>query len=134
LCCCLIQVIYTRIIVKWGIRYIDEGFLIWIILSKCLSHEAVNWACTIGFACIRFYSILSILWCFLSLGDSSGYMKSGYGDMRLIYIYTYIHEGFLVWIIPLGLYNWCCHIYFIYYLLACSCMLVLTTQFFNAYL
>jgi len=30
------------ITVTWGIRYIDEGFLIWIILSTYLSYKAVN--------------------------------------------------------------------------------------------
>jgi len=40
------------------IRYIDEGFLVWIIPSTYLSHKAVNWVCTAGvavFAFIRFY-------------------------------------------------------------------------------
>jgi len=33
LCYFAIQFVYTQITVTWGIRYIDEGFLIWIILS-----------------------------------------------------------------------------------------------------
>jgi len=53
--CFTIQVVYTRILVKWGIRYIDKGFFVWIIPSMYLSHEAVNWASTINFACIQFY-------------------------------------------------------------------------------
>ena len=36
------QVVYTQITVTRAIRYIDEGFLIWIIPSTYLSHEAVN--------------------------------------------------------------------------------------------
>jgi len=91
------QVVYIRIMVTWDIKYIDEGFLVWIIPSTYLSHKAANWAYTIGFACIRFYSVLSVLWYFLSLGDNSGYMKSGYSNMWDI---RYIHKGFLVWIIP----------------------------------
>ena len=100
LCYFAIQFVYTQITMKWGIRYIDEGFLIWIMPSTYLSHEAINWACTIGFVCILFYSVLSvisILWCFLDLGDNSGYMNSGYGDVRYK---VYINESFFVWIIP----------------------------------
>jgi len=55
LCYFVIQVVYTRITITWGIRYIDEGFLIWIISSTYLSREAVNWTCTNGFSCIRYY-------------------------------------------------------------------------------
>ena len=61
LSCFATQVVYTWITVKWGIGYIDEGFLIWIIPMTYFSHEAVNWARTIGFACILFYSVLSVL-------------------------------------------------------------------------
>ena len=41
--CFAIRVVYIRITVKWGIWYIDEGFLIWIIPSMYLSHEVVTW-------------------------------------------------------------------------------------------
>jgi len=50
------------------IRYIDEGFLVWIIPSMYLSHEAVNWVCTTGvavFAFIRFYFKFPMLWLLL---------------------------------------------------------------------
>jgi len=97
LCCFTIRVIYTRITVTWDIRYIDEGFLVWIVPSMHLSHEAVNWACTTSFAYIRFYSVLSVLYCFLYLGDNSGYINSGYIKVRYS---VYIYEGFLFWIIP----------------------------------
>jgi len=48
----------------WNIRYIDEGFLVWIIPLTYLSHEAVNWVCTAGFAVfvfIRFLFRFSVL-------------------------------------------------------------------------
>jgi len=38
----------------WDIWYIDQGFLIWIIPSMYLSHEAVNWVCTADFAVFTF--------------------------------------------------------------------------------
>ena len=52
-----------------GIRYIDEGFLVWIILSMYQSYEALNRAYTTDFARIQFYRVLSIFCCFLSLED-----------------------------------------------------------------
>ena len=92
-CCFTIWIIYT---VKWGIRYINKSFLIWIIPSMYLSHEAVNRACTIGFACIQyyqfyqFYRFYQFLCYFLSLGDNSGYMNSGYSDVRYkVYIWGF---------------------------------------------
>jgi len=84
-CCFAIRVVYTRITVTWGIRHIDEGFLIWTIPSTYQSYEAVNRAYMTGFARIRFYSILSVLsifFYFLSLEDKSGYMNSRYGNVR----------------------------------------------------
>ena len=41
--CFAIQVVYTRITVKWDIWYIDEDFLVWIIPSTYLSHEVIIW-------------------------------------------------------------------------------------------
>jgi len=41
-CSFVIRVVYTRITVTWSIRYINEGFLIWIIPLMYLSHEALN--------------------------------------------------------------------------------------------
>ena len=41
--CFAIQVVYIQITITWDMRYIDEGFLIWIIPSMYLSHEAVIW-------------------------------------------------------------------------------------------
>ena len=115
----------------WDIKYIYEGFLVWLIPSTYLSHEAVNWACTTDFSCIWFYSVLSvlsILWCFLNLGDNSGYMNSGYGDIRYR-LYTwrfscldYSFDVLISQIGILGLYNWFCHIYFTWCLTACSCV------------
>ena len=97
-CYFAIPVLYTHITVKWGIRYIDEGFLVWIIPSMYLSHEAVIWGCTTSFACIwyyRFYRFLSVLRGFFNLGGNSGYINSWYGDVRYR---VYIYEGFLDWI------------------------------------
>jgi len=96
LCCFTIRIVYTQITLTKGIRYIDEGFLIWIIPLTYLSYEAVNWACTAGFAYIRYYQFYRFywfLWCFLSLGNHSGYMNSGYSDVRYIW---YIYEDFLI--------------------------------------
>ena len=42
--CFAIRVVYIKITMMWDIRYIDEGFLIWVILSMYLSYEAVIWA------------------------------------------------------------------------------------------
>jgi len=52
------------------IWYIDEGFLVWIILSTYLSHEAINWVCTASFAIfafIGFYFRFLILLLFISI-------------------------------------------------------------------
>jgi len=49
-CDLAIQVVYTRITVTWDIRYKDEGFLIWIIPSTYLSHEAVIWVVLLVFS------------------------------------------------------------------------------------
>jgi len=54
-CGFVIRVVYIRITVTWGIRYIDEDFLVWIISSTYLSHGTINLACTARFACIRYY-------------------------------------------------------------------------------
>ena len=49
------------------IRYIDDGFLVWIIPLMYLSHRAVNWVCTAGFAVFAFigfyfgFLVLSLL-------------------------------------------------------------------------
>jgi len=62
-------------------------------------------------------------------------MNSGYGDVRYkvhIWGFSCLDYSFDVLISQIGnlaLYNWFCHIYFTYYLLACSCMFVLTTRF-----
>jgi len=39
-----------QLMVKWGIWYIHECFLVWIILSTYLSHGSNNWVYTTGFA------------------------------------------------------------------------------------
>jgi len=100
--CCFFRLYELRTTVTWGIRHIDEGFLIWIIPSTYLSHEVVNWAYTTDFACILFYSVLLvllILCCFLSLEDSSGYMNSGYGDVSyMVSIYMRVSLfGLFLW-------------------------------------
>ena len=41
--CFAIRVVYIQITITWDIRYIDEGFLIRIIPSTNLSHEAMIW-------------------------------------------------------------------------------------------
>ena len=43
LCYFAIQVVYIQITITWDIWYIDDGFLVWIIPSMCLSHETVIW-------------------------------------------------------------------------------------------
>jgi len=43
LCCFAIRVVYIQITITWDIWYMDEGFLIWIIPSMYLTHEAVIW-------------------------------------------------------------------------------------------
>jgi len=87
------------------------------------------------FGIIGFISFLSILWCFLNLEDNSGYMNSGYGNVRYtVYIWgfsclDYSFNVLILRINNLGLYNWFCHIYFTYCLIVCYSMLVLTTRF-----
>ena len=39
--CFTIQVVCIQITITWDIRYIDEGFLVWISPLTYLSHEAV---------------------------------------------------------------------------------------------
>jgi len=133
-----VRVVYTQITVKWGIRYIDESFLVWIISSTYLSHEAIIWACITSFACIQFYSVLSflsILCYFLSLEDNSGYINSGYGDVRYrVYIWEfscldYSFDVLISYISNLGLYNGFFHIYFTWCLIACPWVFVLMIQF-----
>ena len=41
--CFVIRIVCIQITITWDIRYIDEGFLVWIILSTYLSHEIVIW-------------------------------------------------------------------------------------------
>ena len=87
---------------------------------------------------ICLYSILSILpvlYCFLSLGDNSGYMNSGYSDIRYR-VYTwgfpcsdYSFNVLISRIDSLGLYNGFCHIYVTWCLIACSCASVLMSWF-----
>ena len=91
--CFIIWLVYTQITVTWVIRYIDEGFLIWIIPSTYLSHEVVNWACTADFSVfgiISFINFLSVLWYFLSLWDNSSCMNPRYGNVSYrVYIWGF---------------------------------------------
>ena len=101
------------------IWYIDEGFLVWIILSTYISYEAINWVCTAGFAVfafIGFYFRFLTLLLFMS-----------------IIIYVYILAYHLYFIPPVSssyqLYHACFLLDITYYLSICSCMPVLTTRF-----
>ena len=83
----------------WGFSCLDYFFDVLISWSRkfCL----YDWFCL--------YSILSVLWCFLSLGDNSGYINSGYGDVRYrVYIwgFPYLDYFFDVLISQIG--NWAC--------------------------
>jgi len=44
----------------WGIWYIYEDFLIWIIPSTYQSHESIIWACTTSFVHICIYRMLDV--------------------------------------------------------------------------
>ena len=82
-CCFAIRDVYTRITVKWGIWYIDESFLIWIIPSTYLSHEAVIWVvcwfCHICFywVIIQIFSLLLLLLYYLFLVLLHVYYSTG---------------------------------------------------------
>jgi len=73
--CFTIRIVYTRITVKWGIWYIDKGFLIWIISSMYLFHEAVIWV------------ILLVLLYLLSLGFNLNFWFNYY----YIFIFLVYH-------------------------------------------
>jgi len=109
----------------WGFSYLDYSFD--VLVSKSRKLSLYNLFCS--------HSILLILCCFLSLGDNSVCMNSGFGDMRyMIYIWdffclNYSFNVLILWIHNLGLYNWFCHIYFTWCLIACSCVSMLTTWF-----
>jgi len=87
------------------------------------------------FGFIDFISFLSVLCCFLILENNSGYMNSGYGDVRhkaYIWGFSFLDYSFDVLITQISnfdLCNWFCHIFFTCFLIACSCMYVLMTQF-----
>jgi len=80
-------------------------------------------------------SVLSVLWCFLSLEDNSGYIKAGYSDVRYkVYIwgFSYLNYSFDVLILRisnLGLYNEFYNIYFTCYIIACHCVSLLRHNF-----
>ena len=54
------RIVWTQLIVTWGLKYIYEGFLIWIIPSTYQSHESVIWACITSFVHI------CLTWCFIA--------------------------------------------------------------------
>jgi len=105
--------------VIWGIGYIYESFLIWIIPSTYLSYKFVNWVCTAGFAIFTF------------IGFYFGFMVI---SLSLL-CYICLHPGLTTWVIL----HWSpaliilYHVYFLlditYYFSACSYMFVLTTRF-----
>jgi len=105
----------------WDIRYIDENFLVWIIPSAYLSHEAENWGCTAGLAI------------FFSSGFTSNFWYYYYYIIIIILLYM-----FRSWL-PLVFYSTSL-LFLLYYTMhvpclisltisACACMYVLTTRF-----
>ena len=100
----------------WDIRYIDEGFLFWIIPSTYLFHEAINWVCTAGvavFAFIRFYIDFSVYDHYYII-VASCFITCVLFHQSLALILLY-HEYFL--------FDITC------YLSICFCVLVFTTWF-----
>ena len=57
------RVVRTQSMETWGIWYIYEGFLIWIIPSRYQSYESIYWACTTSFVT----SVHLITWCFFHI-------------------------------------------------------------------
>ena len=65
LCYFAIRVVYIQLTITWDIRYIDEGFLFWIIPSMFLSHEAVIWVVSLVFPYLLSSNFnLDFLFCF----------------------------------------------------------------------
>jgi len=56
-----VQVVRTQSIEIWGIWYINESFLVWIIPLRYQSHESIYWACITCFVT----SIYPIIWCLI---------------------------------------------------------------------
>jgi len=116
---------------RWRFHYFYYSFDVLVSWSHKLS--LYSWFCM--YSVLLALSILSILWYFLSLGDNSGYMNSGYGDVwYTVYIWgfpclDYSFDVLISRIGNLGLYNWFYNIYFTCYLFTCSFMLMLTTRF-----
>ena len=54
------QVVWTQMLATWDMWYIDEGFLIWIILMTYQSRESIIWACTTDFVHTCIYHMFSI--------------------------------------------------------------------------
>ena len=78
------QHVHTQSMEIWGIKYIDEGFLIWIISSRYQSYESIYWAHTTSFVT----SVYLIIWCLIH-----GWVYMFWHDfqcMLLIQIYWYM--------------------------------------------
>ena len=55
------QVMRTQSMETWGIWYIDESFIVWIISSRYQSHESIYCAHTTSFVA----SVHLIIWCLI---------------------------------------------------------------------
>ena len=84
------QVVWTQMMMAWGIWYIDEGFLVWIIPSTYQSHESTIWACTTSFVHICVYRMLNVLWdVFLYLSSRHRFLFMFSDSDLSIYIYLF---------------------------------------------
>ena len=118
----------SYLVYTWGFLCLHYFFDVLISWSRKLS--LYKWFCPYSVL-----TVLPILWCFLSLRNSSGYINSGYSDARYkVYIWGFLYLDYsfdvlISRISNLGVYNWFCHFYFTCYLISCFCMSVLTTWF-----
>jgi len=106
------QVAWTQMMATWDMRYIDEGFLVWIIPLTYQSRESIIWACTTSFVHTCIYRMFNIFIACLCVPMLSTPFSMHVFWFKLIDIHVFTHFGFTV--VPL--------ISFMLLVIACTCM------------
>ena len=76
-------------IATWGMWYIDEGFLVWIIPLTYQSHESIFWACTTSFVHTYIYRMINVFIACLFVLKLSTPFSMHIFRFRLIDIYVF---------------------------------------------
>ena len=106
------QVVWTQMMATWGMWYIDESFLIWIIPLTYRSHEFIIWAFTTSFVYLVFIACLMYLshaYLYLSSRHRFPFMFSN-SDLS-IYVYLLDFEFTIVPLISIYVTGHCMYLY-----------------------